>query len=283
MAVLDQRVVLERRDPPAEARRPARAPEARAGRADEPADDDEQHGGGRRRDRELLEPGQGAHRWDSGKRSSGPTAPVREAVPGSRILRPWSTSRAPSPPSRPCGPCAAGSTRRSSASSTIAGPSWRRWTRRPPPWSRSSAASPRPAASGSGRRSASGRTGPPGGPTANRSSGPAPRSSCCTLSALVHDDVMDRSDERRGADATHVRFAEEAPPGADPDAFGTSAAILVGDLAARALGAAPAHVRVRGPSARAGDVAVRPDADRDGGRPVPRRPRVARTPLAWPR
>jgi geranylgeranyl diphosphate synthase, type I len=50
--------------------------------------------------------------------------------------------------------------------------------------------------------------------------------------ALVHDEVMDRSDERRGAPASHVRFAKEAPPGADPDAYGTAVAILVGDLAA---------------------------------------------------
>ena len=50
-------------------------------------------------------------------------------------------------------------------------------------------------------------------------------------SALVHDDLMDGDVERRGVDATHVRFAKEAPVGADPDAFGTAAAILVGDLA----------------------------------------------------
>jgi geranylgeranyl diphosphate synthase type I len=50
-------------------------------------------------------------------------------------------------------------------------------------------------------------------------------------SALVHDDLMDRDAERRGVDATHVRFAKEAPVGVDPDAFGTAAAILVGDLA----------------------------------------------------
>ena len=50
-------------------------------------------------------------------------------------------------------------------------------------------------------------------------------------SALVHDDLMDRDDERRGVPSTHVRFAKEAPAGADPDAFGTAAAILVGDLA----------------------------------------------------
>jgi geranylgeranyl diphosphate synthase type I len=49
--------------------------------------------------------------------------------------------------------------------------------------------------------------------------------------ALVHDDVIDRDQERRGVDATHVRFAKKAPVGADPDAFGTAAAILVGDLA----------------------------------------------------
>ena len=41
-------------------------------------------------------------------------------------------------------------------------------------------------------------------------------------SALVHDDLMDRDDERRGVPSTHVRFAKEAPAGADPDAFGTA-------------------------------------------------------------
>jgi geranylgeranyl diphosphate synthase type I len=50
-------------------------------------------------------------------------------------------------------------------------------------------------------------------------------------SALVHDDLMDRDVERRGVASAHVRFADEAPAGVDPDAFGTSAAILVGDLA----------------------------------------------------
>jgi len=50
-------------------------------------------------------------------------------------------------------------------------------------------------------------------------------------SALVHDDLMDRDAERRGVDATHVRFAKDAPAGLDPEAFGTSAAVLVGDLA----------------------------------------------------
>jgi geranylgeranyl diphosphate synthase, type I len=49
--------------------------------------------------------------------------------------------------------------------------------------------------------------------------------------AIVHDDLMDRSETRRGAPATHVRFAKESPVGADPDAFGTAAAVLVGDLA----------------------------------------------------
>ena len=50
-------------------------------------------------------------------------------------------------------------------------------------------------------------------------------------SALTHDDVMDRTAERRGVPASHRRFAAEAPPGADPEAHGTAAAILVGDLA----------------------------------------------------
>jgi geranylgeranyl diphosphate synthase type I len=49
-------------------------------------------------------------------------------------------------------------------------------------------------------------------------------------SALVHDDLMDRDVERRGVDTTHVRFAKEAPVGADPDVFGMASAVLVGDL-----------------------------------------------------
>jgi geranylgeranyl diphosphate synthase type I len=49
--------------------------------------------------------------------------------------------------------------------------------------------------------------------------------------ALVHDDVMDRADERRGVPASHRRFAAEASASLDPQAHGISAAILVGDLA----------------------------------------------------
>jgi len=51
--------------------------------------------------------------------------------------------------------------------------------------------------------------------------------------AIVHDDVMDGSDTRRGRPAAHRRFAalhrEQAWHG-DPDAFGAGAAILLGDL-----------------------------------------------------
>jgi geranylgeranyl diphosphate synthase type I len=53
-------------------------------------------------------------------------------------------------------------------------------------------------------------------------------------SALVHDDVMDAAETRRGRPATHVGFtARHAGDGlaGDPAAFGTGAAILVGDLA----------------------------------------------------
>ena len=51
--------------------------------------------------------------------------------------------------------------------------------------------------------------------------------------ALVHDDVMDASATRRGRPAAHAAFAElhRAQGWAgDPDVFGTSAAILLGDL-----------------------------------------------------
>lgn len=52
-------------------------------------------------------------------------------------------------------------------------------------------------------------------------------------SALVHDDLMDASDTRRGRPATHRGFAalhqQQGWPG-DPEQYGASAAILLGDL-----------------------------------------------------
>jgi len=51
--------------------------------------------------------------------------------------------------------------------------------------------------------------------------------------ALMHDDVMDGSETRRGQPSLHRRFAalhDAAGWGGSPDGFGTSAAILLGDL-----------------------------------------------------
>jgi geranylgeranyl diphosphate synthase, type I len=51
--------------------------------------------------------------------------------------------------------------------------------------------------------------------------------------AIVHDDVMDDSDTRRGLPAVHRRFAALHRSSGwlgDPEAFGTGAAILLGDL-----------------------------------------------------
>ncbi|WP_163553246.1 polyprenyl synthetase family protein [Candidatus Frankia alpina] len=51
--------------------------------------------------------------------------------------------------------------------------------------------------------------------------------------ALVHDDVMDGSELRRGEPSAHRRLARmhrQARLGGDPDTFGHSAAILLGDL-----------------------------------------------------
>ncbi|CAN5153416.1 polyprenyl synthetase family protein [soil metagenome] len=51
--------------------------------------------------------------------------------------------------------------------------------------------------------------------------------------ALVHDDIMDNSDTRRGAASAHKRFESVHADGewtGDSAAFGTSAALLLGDL-----------------------------------------------------
>ncbi|MEV6752853.1 polyprenyl synthetase family protein [Streptomyces sp. NPDC051214] len=53
-------------------------------------------------------------------------------------------------------------------------------------------------------------------------------------SALIHDDIIDASRTRRGHPAAHVSFAERHRSrglAGNPEAFGTGAAILVGDLA----------------------------------------------------
>ena len=52
--------------------------------------------------------------------------------------------------------------------------------------------------------------------------------------ALIHDDVMDRSEVRRGGPATHRELARARPGAGDGPAaewYGTSAAVLAGDLA----------------------------------------------------
>lgn len=52
-------------------------------------------------------------------------------------------------------------------------------------------------------------------------------------SALIHDDLMDRSDTRRGEPSIHRRFAARhraARWAGEPDGFGESSAILLGDL-----------------------------------------------------
>ncbi|MER7166320.1 polyprenyl synthetase family protein [Micromonospora sp. NPDC000207] len=52
-------------------------------------------------------------------------------------------------------------------------------------------------------------------------------------SALIHDDLMDRSETRRGVPSVHRRFAtrhRDSGWGGDPDGFGEAAAVLLGDL-----------------------------------------------------
>lgn len=50
--------------------------------------------------------------------------------------------------------------------------------------------------------------------------------------ALIHDDVMDESDTRRGVPSAHARFADVRAGSADAARYGRSAAVLAGDLAA---------------------------------------------------
>src|ERR1022692_2155520 len=86
---------------------------------------------------------------------------------------------------------------------------------------------------GWGPGSASGGGGPGAGPTAREIFAAAAALELLHASALVHDDVMDASDTRRGQPAVHRRFAaRHAASGWRGSAadFGAGAAILIGDL-----------------------------------------------------
>ncbi|MEX0984935.1 MAG: polyprenyl synthetase family protein [Actinomycetota bacterium] len=50
--------------------------------------------------------------------------------------------------------------------------------------------------------------------------------------ALIHDDLLDGSDMRRGAPSLHRAIAEESSGEPDPRAFGEAVALLCGDLSA---------------------------------------------------
>ena len=91
--------------------------------------------------------------------------------------------------------------------------------------------------------------------------------------ALIHDDVMDGSDTRRGQPAVHRRFAR-LHRGSGwhgvPEAFGVAAAILLGDLClswSDEMYAGSGLPPSGSPRGRAG---LRPDAHRADGRAVPR-------------
>ena len=96
-------------------------------------------------------------------------------------------------------------------------------------------------------------------------------------SALVHDDLMDASDVRRGRPATHRAFERlhrEQGWAADPEQYGAAAAILLGDLL---LSWSDELLRTCGlPADRVLDALglLRPDPQRGRHRPVPRRLRA---------
>ena len=93
------------------------------------------------------------------------------------------------------------------------------------------------AASGCAPPSATGGTGRSGTSTEEADERALVRA-CASLellhaSALVHDDLMDASDTRRGRPATHRAFAEahrEDRWSGSPQQYGAAAAILLGDL-----------------------------------------------------
>jgi geranylgeranyl diphosphate synthase type I len=71
--------------------------------------------------------------------------------------------------------------------------------------------------------------------------------------ALVHDDIMDRSDERRGRMTVHKRFETEHWKNSgrgSPEQYGTSLAILAGDLLASWSEHAMGEARISGSAAR---------------------------------
>ncbi len=72
-----------------------------------------------------------------------------------------------------------------------------------------------------------------GGPDCDEVIGAASAMEFLQACALVHDDVMDRSDSRRGRPAMHRQFTDmhaRASWAGSPDDFGAAAAILLGDL-----------------------------------------------------
>ena len=123
-----------------------------------------------------------------------------------------------------------------------------------------------------------------GGGEPARVLGPAVALELVHTCALVHDDVLDDADERRGRPSIHARFAAAHPDGGTEAAaaYGRSVAILLGDVALAAadgellaadVDAAALHrahraftrlrVEVMAGQFLDVDVAVRRDADRD--------------------
>jgi geranylgeranyl diphosphate synthase, type I len=79
-----------------------------------------------------------------------------------------------------------------------------------------------------------GAGGPAGGPPAEATIRAACSVELLHVCALIHDDIMDGSEVRRGRPAMHVGFAELHRARSwrgDPTAFGEGAAMLMGDLA----------------------------------------------------
>ena len=203
-----------------------------------------------------------------------PSTPLADAGPGLAGPSAAEPARPTRSTSRTCGP---GCRRRStttwpgrSRGSRRSAPSWACWS--------TASATCSPAASGCGRRSATGAGAGAGGADGPEIVAAAAGLECFQAAALLHDDVMDGSDTRRGRPAMHRQrrpaCTSDLGWAGDSDRFGEAAAILAGDLCLAWSDELLAAQRAAAPTRCRRARRLRHHADRADGRAVPRRARA---------